>query len=174
MVAYCSQVVIPQTNYLTPKPLWDKTCRLLPLAACSCSSAVPVQRFVGLLQTRWPKCFSLQSSLSVAVAQLRDSEQQCRQRGEREHFQLIFPLQKVWCPNLTHRQRGIFTQDLYIRDECSNQRTSDERVPWILVLEKKSMIFFSFRKEKGLAPAFWLGIWILNLKQRETSPNKQQ
>lgn len=28
--------------------------------------------------------------------------------------------------NLTHRQRGILTQDLYIRDECFNQRTSDE------------------------------------------------
>lgn len=90
LVAHCSRVIICQTNHLAGKTAWEKTCHLFPLAACCCSSALPVQRFVGLLQTRWPKCFRLQSSFAVSMARLRDSEQQCQYRAEREHFQLIF------------------------------------------------------------------------------------
>lgn len=84
-------------------------------------------------------------------------------------FSADFSITESVMSNLTHRQRGILTQDFYIIAECCNQRISNKRVPWILVLEKKSMTFFSFKKDKGLAPAFWLRIWILNPKQRETS-----
>lgn len=44
-------------------------------------------------------------------------------------FSPDFSITESVMSNLTHRQRGILTQDFYIIAECSNQRVSDKRVP---------------------------------------------
>lgn len=88
-----------------------------------------------------------------------------KEEDERNIFSWFFHYRKC---NVKSYPEGNLTQELYITVECSNQRTSDERVSWILAFVKKcDLFFFCFQKERGLAPAFCRRIWILNPRKRE-------